>query len=215
MAKQDAKPIFYLLEDDPVWVSLITGKYAKRYTLKHFERGEDLIAALPNDNPEIVLLDHQLPASEMTGLDTLKEVKKIKPKAPCIMLSGQENVQVALDVLEHGAYDYVVKNETSSERLKIIFRNLRREEELKRELFQLTISVKRWKLGLYVLVAFTVVLLTVIYLYTCPENRALKWDPFGRVDSGVCLKPGDEPEQIIIPADTSLVTPADSIVPID
>ncbi len=56
---------------------------------------------------EVVLLDLSLPDSE--GLDTLIRVRQTAPDLPIIVLTGIDNRQLSLQVLSHGAQDYLVK----------------------------------------------------------------------------------------------------------
>ena len=45
----------------------------------------------------------------MNGLDTLKEIKKIKPLVEVIMLTGHANVEAGIQGMELGAFDYLMK----------------------------------------------------------------------------------------------------------
>jgi two-component system, chemotaxis family, protein-glutamate methylesterase/glutaminase len=68
-------------------------------------------------HPDIVLLDHEMP--EMTGLETIPELRKLNPKVRIIMFSTltERGASVTLDALALGASDYITKPkdlETSS-----------------------------------------------------------------------------------------------------
>lgn len=60
-------------------------------------------------SPSIIFLDLVMPDSH--GLPALAEVKELYPTAPIIILSGMSDLQLALDALQQGAQDYLVKGE--------------------------------------------------------------------------------------------------------
>jgi two-component system nitrogen regulation response regulator NtrX len=45
----------------------------------------------------------------LNGIDTLKEIKKIDPDLPVIMVTGVTDEETAKSAVEQGAYDYVTK----------------------------------------------------------------------------------------------------------
>ena len=60
-----------------------------------------------NERIDAIILDVLMPG--MDGLETLQQIKTIAPKIPVIMLSGHVAMDVALEGLNLGAYDYVLK----------------------------------------------------------------------------------------------------------
>lgn len=58
--------------------------------------------------PSIVLLDYQM--EKMNGMDILNEIKRIDPSIHVIMVSSQEKVNIALKLIENGAYSYIQKS---------------------------------------------------------------------------------------------------------
>ncbi|HTF82141.1 MAG TPA: response regulator [Cytophagales bacterium] len=69
--------------------------------------GEECIQMLGN-NPDIVIMDYNL-GSGMNGLETLKAIRAKKPKLPVIILSGQNDIKIAAELFQAGAYDYIEK----------------------------------------------------------------------------------------------------------
>lgn len=65
--------------------------------------------------PGCMLLDYSLPGHN--GIDVLKEVRSRFPYLPVIMLTGQGNENVAVQVMKAGAQDYIVKSEIKPENL--------------------------------------------------------------------------------------------------
>jgi DNA-binding NtrC family response regulator len=55
--------------------------------------------------------------SGFTGLDLMKKVHETRPDVIFIFLSGQNNVEVAVKIMRHGAFDYIVKNDKAPDNL--------------------------------------------------------------------------------------------------
>src|SRR5690606_15525169 len=88
--------------------------------------GEEMLQNL-NLNPEIVVLDYHLSAQRpdaKNGVEILKILKDRMPETQVIMLSGQDRIDVAVDSMKYGAYDYVVKGETGFSRTENILNNI-------------------------------------------------------------------------------------------
>ncbi|HMS51791.1 MAG TPA: response regulator, partial [Chitinophagales bacterium] len=64
-----------------------------------------------------------------TGLDILKQIKAISPDTAVIMLSGQEDMETALETIRNGAYDYIIKSENSNNRLMFTITKLLLEKQ--------------------------------------------------------------------------------------
>ncbi len=81
--------------------------------------------------PCLVILDIMMP--EIDGLTVLKFIKADYPHIPVIMLSAQGSIQVAIDSLRFGAYDYLSKP-VDRDRLEILTRNAIKEFQLAMDL---------------------------------------------------------------------------------
>jgi CheY-like chemotaxis protein len=201
-------PNLYVVEDDPTWAAILKGKFGKKFLVSTFADGESALAAITKDRPEIIIQDYNL-EGKMTGLDCLREFQKVHPNGQVIMFSAQEDVQIALTIMETGAYDYVVKSDGAHERLAIIIRNIQKAKAVSSQLVELKISVARWKVALYGLIGGVVILLLSFMLFTCPEHRSLKWDPLGVARSARC-KPAVAPSPYEAPPATAPAV-ADSV----
>jgi PAS domain S-box-containing protein len=67
----------------------------------------DLLDALKNFNPDIIISDYIMPA--FNGLQALKQVLKFNPELPFILLTGSVNEETAVECIKSGAQDYVIK----------------------------------------------------------------------------------------------------------
>ena len=69
--------------------------------------GEDALVRLREAPADIVVLDVKMPG--MSGLETLREIKKDYPRTEVIMLTGHASTEVAIEGMELGAFDYLMK----------------------------------------------------------------------------------------------------------
>ncbi|RZK21869.1 MAG: response regulator [Hymenobacter sp.] len=66
----------------------------------------------------------------VSGTDALKAIKRFNPDIYVVLVSGQQQVQVAVDSLKYGAFDYVVKDEHLTERLAKVLHKIGEVEAL-------------------------------------------------------------------------------------
>lgn len=69
--------------------------------------GEEALAALGRDPVDVVVLDMRMPGID--GLETLREIKRVHPAIEVIMLTGHANMEIAIQGMEIGAFDYLMK----------------------------------------------------------------------------------------------------------
>ncbi len=69
--------------------------------------GEEALAVLKEEPVDVVILDVKMPG--MNGIDTLSAIKRLRPLVEVIMLTGHANVEVAMEGMEKGAFDYLMK----------------------------------------------------------------------------------------------------------
>ncbi|NET63226.1 MAG: response regulator [Moorea sp. SIO1G6] len=102
-----------LIEDDIQDVELIKAllKKAKHFpaTLTHVETLEQGLECLKQGNINIVLCDLFLP--DQQGLETFCQIYAQFPEVPIIILSGLTDENLAIEALQEGAQDYLVKGE--------------------------------------------------------------------------------------------------------
>jgi DNA-binding NtrC family response regulator len=91
--------------------------------------------------PDVVTLDYSLP--DMNGDAVLKEINERSPETKTVIVSGQEDIKIAIDLLKKGAYEYIVKDGDTKERIWNTLQHLRENHELKKELEVLKEEVVR------------------------------------------------------------------------
>lgn len=79
----------------------------------------------------------------MNGDELLKQIRENSPDTKVIIISGQEDVKVALDLLKKGANEYIVKDEDTKDRIWNALKNLRENIQLKQEIEILKEEVSR------------------------------------------------------------------------
>lgn len=87
----------------------------ENYLISEAEDGESALTLLENNNFDCILLDYILP--DITGLEIINRIKHYTKNnhTQIIFLTGHGNERIARTALKNGAYDYVVKNDISSE----------------------------------------------------------------------------------------------------
>ena len=91
-----------------------------------YSSGEELLDNLYKD-PSVITLDYSLPGID--GSRLLSKIVEKKPNIPVIMLSGQEDVSTAVTLLKEGAYDYIVKDEDTQDRLWKLISHIKEDAE--------------------------------------------------------------------------------------
>ena len=69
--------------------------------------GAQAVSLAESLHPDVVLMDVRMPG--MDGLETLRHMKKIAPKLPVLLLTGHASLGVAVQGMDLGAYDYMLK----------------------------------------------------------------------------------------------------------
>jgi two-component system OmpR family response regulator len=122
------KRYLFLVDDEPIQNEMLKDFLTERflYEIVVFDNGEDALKSM-HLQPEILILDYYLNANNpnaKNGIEILKQIKEVSPSTQVIALSGQDKIEVAIDTIKFGAYDYVVKGESAFSRIENIINNL-------------------------------------------------------------------------------------------
>lgn len=141
MKNQHSFKIF-IVEDDLWYSSMLeyTLNLNPDYQVKKFSSAQSFLSAL-HEKPDVVSLDYSLP--DTNGDELMLRIKELSPDTRVLIISGQEDVKVAIDLLKKGAYDYIVKDEDTKDRLWNAIQHLRENAELKNEIEVLKEEVAR------------------------------------------------------------------------
>ncbi|WP_029297333.1 sigma-54-dependent transcriptional regulator [Chryseobacterium hispalense] len=126
----------FLVDDDPFFAEML--KYYLQlnpdYTVYIFNTGKECLSAL-YQAPDVICIDFGLP--DLQGDELFIQIKNVYPDLPMIVISGQENIEVAVNFLKQGAKDYIVKNEHTKELLWNSIIRIRETISLKQEVEEL------------------------------------------------------------------------------
>ncbi len=110
------------------------------YEVKSFLSGKELLKSM-HLLPDVITLDYRLPDYEGTKL--LKEIKGLSPETEVIVISEQNEIEIAIDLLKGGAYDYIVKAEDIRDRLLNLVQNIRKNYQLQEKVSHLEKEVQK------------------------------------------------------------------------
>ncbi|MDX9880915.1 MAG: sigma-54 dependent transcriptional regulator [Prolixibacteraceae bacterium] len=132
----------FVVEDDEWYNRLLVHHLSliPDYDILSFKTGTDCLAGLA-DEPDVVTLDYRLP--DMKGLEVLKQIKERNEDIQVVLISEQDDIEVVVELLKHGAYDYIVKSRDIKERLLNTVNNIRKGSRLKKEIVSLKKEVKK------------------------------------------------------------------------
>lgn len=97
-----------LIDDEPSQVTSVSAFLKRRdYQVISASSGMDGIRILKGTRVDLVLTDFRMP--DISGLDVVREVKKINPEIPVIVITAFSDPQDAVRVMKEGAFDYLSK----------------------------------------------------------------------------------------------------------
>jgi len=136
--KNENKIKLFLVDDDAVYLKSLEIEFLQHadFSIETFATGELCMENLSH-NPDVIILDYLLNCIDknaMNGIETLDKIKAFNPDIPMVMLSSQDKIDVAINCMHHGAFDYVVKSETAFMRLQKIITTIFRYKKIEKEL---------------------------------------------------------------------------------
>ena len=123
----------FVVEDDTFYGEMLKYHISLNpdYVVEKFENGKECLDNLYK-NPAVISLDYSLP--DMSGLEVLRKVKEYNSDVPVIIVSGQEDVSTAVNLLKEGAYDYFVKDDETKDRIWNALKNIREKLNLEKQI---------------------------------------------------------------------------------
>jgi DNA-binding NtrC family response regulator len=97
-----------VVDDDAVLRKLVSDQIGRMgFDSTPAASGEEALAALSRSDYDVVLLDIRMPG--LSGLDTLREIRKVEDAPEVIMLTADTSLGTGLEAMRLGAYDYLTK----------------------------------------------------------------------------------------------------------
>ncbi len=118
MTVSNKKPILLVCDDEEGIRESFKLILSDNYQLKFVSNGLQAIDLLKTFTPDAMLLDIKMP--KINGLEVLKQIKKLKPKLPVIIVTGYQSVETAQEAIKNGAADYIPKPFESKQILKAV-----------------------------------------------------------------------------------------------
>jgi two-component system, NtrC family, response regulator AtoC len=119
--KQMKKRLVFVIDDDPLVLKLAEHELKKlRLEVMSFSYGEDCLRELYL-RPDLIILDYVFVNKDkhvMSGLDILREIRKVMAEVPVIILSGQESGSAVLELIKLGIEEYIIKENNFISRLR-------------------------------------------------------------------------------------------------
>ena len=102
------EPAVLIIDDEEGIRESLSGIFEDEgYTVFTASSGEEALKVLKEQSPDLIMLDVWLPGID--GIQTLKEIKNMKPDLPVIIISGHGNIELAVKATKTGAYDFLEK----------------------------------------------------------------------------------------------------------
>jgi two-component system, OmpR family, response regulator VicR len=102
-------PFIMLVDDEVPFVETLAKRLATRNieTIKAFSAEEGMETLETNQNLDVIILDIKMPG--MDGIEMLKIIKKVSPLTEVIMLTGNATIELGINGMKLGAYDFLTK----------------------------------------------------------------------------------------------------------
>ncbi|MCP4650431.1 MAG: response regulator [PVC group bacterium] len=123
-----------LIEDNPDYIMItrrILEQAGKEYEVDSALEAQEGIRRVIEENYNLILCDYRLPG--YSGLDVLKEIRKQGKDSPFVMVTSAGNEKIAVDVLQEGASDYVVKDSSYENILPMVIQKAIDRYDAKKE----------------------------------------------------------------------------------
>ncbi len=133
--------IIYIVDDEQSISKLLSFWVKDKwgYNVEVFSNSESMLKKV-NSKPDLILLDIMLPG--LDGIETLKRIRQMDENLPVIMLSAQGSIEVAVESLRYGAYDYFSKP-IDQQKLELAIKNAIKNYDLQKELQNLKENVRK------------------------------------------------------------------------
>src|ERR1700757_296063 len=139
----NGKPFtIYIVEDNEWFNQLLVHNLSLNpdYQVRGFYTAKDFLKHL-DDLPDVATLDYRLP--DMDGTEVLAKIKTHNPNIEVLVISAQDNIETAVELLKHGASDYIVKEKDIRERLLRVINNIHKNLYLKNRISYLEKEVQK------------------------------------------------------------------------
>jgi Response regulator containing CheY-like receiver, AAA-type ATPase, and DNA-binding domains len=114
----EALRVLIVDDEDDFRETIVKRLNARKILAEGASSGIKALQILENKDFDVIVLDVKMP--DMDGIETLRHIKKLKPKIEVIMLTGHASVEFGIKGMQLGAFDYVMKPAPLNELLDTI-----------------------------------------------------------------------------------------------
>jgi two-component system nitrogen regulation response regulator GlnG len=101
------KPIWVVDDDQSIRFVLEKALAREQYPVRAFSNARDVLAALDDDEPQVLVSDIRMPGG--SGLDLLAKIKQRLPGLPVIVMTAYSDLDSAVSAFQGGAFEYLAK----------------------------------------------------------------------------------------------------------
>jgi two-component system, NtrC family, response regulator AtoC len=126
----------FIVEDDP-WYGEILEYHLSlnpEYSIMRFQSARECLANL-HRKPDLITIDFSLP--DMQGDKLFQKIREVNDALPVIVISGQDDIVIAVELLKMGVTDYLIKDDSTKDLLWNAVIRIRENSQLKKEVAQL------------------------------------------------------------------------------
>lgn len=126
---QNPNPFKIFIVDDDAFFANMHEQYLLNLNYNNiscFSNGDDCLNNI-SQNPDVIFLDYNMDG--ITGLEVLKKIKRYNPSIYVIMVSGQQNIKIAVDARDYGAFDYIIKDDLVYDKMTHLINKISRMKE--------------------------------------------------------------------------------------
>ena len=106
-ASRCMKPIWIVDDDQSIRFVLEKALTREQFSVRTFANGRDVLAALDDDEPQVLVSDIRMPG--LSGTDLLAKVKARLPGLPVIIMTAYSDLDSAVSAFQGGAFEYLPK----------------------------------------------------------------------------------------------------------
>jgi DNA-binding NtrC family response regulator len=140
MSEQSFK--IFVVEDDDWYQKLLVHTLSLNpdHSVEAFSDGESMLKELKR-KPQLITLDFRLP--DYTGSELYDKIKAVDPSIEVIIISEQQDIETAINLLKKGAYDYLTKTDDIRDRLIHVLNKLDKNKKLEERVESLQQEVEK------------------------------------------------------------------------
>lgn len=126
----------FIVEDDPWYGEILEYHLSLNpdYDITRFSTGKECLANL-HKKPDLITIDFSLP--DYTGDKLYQKIKELDDEVPVIVISGQEEIAIAVNLLKMGVADYLIKDDNTKDILWNTVIKIKETGKLKQEVAHL------------------------------------------------------------------------------